>query len=62
MEATVESATELVEEGSIDDIPSPQEIREERVPSPFPQKMVPILKGIIVPPMEGIVATEEGTG
>lgn len=48
---------EEVEHGQIDDIPSPEMIMEERELVPTRAK-IPLPKGKIVAPMEGIIATE----
>ena len=50
-------AVEEVENGRIDEIPSPQMIVEERDFVPVTQN-APLPKGMIVTPMEEIVVTE----
>lgn len=44
---------EIVEHGSIDDIPTPDEIAKEKDPSPSP-KLASLPKGFIVSPMDGV--------
>lgn len=62
METAIEPGSpETVEEGAIDDIPSSQELIEERILLREP-KRVPIPKGLIVGPVEGSVAVEEQAG
>jgi hypothetical protein len=44
------------EEGTIDHIPRPEEIAEEREPDP-PVQRVPLPKGLIVEAMDGVTVT-----
>jgi hypothetical protein len=48
----------VVEEGTINDIPSPELIVEERYPNP-PPKFVPLPKGLIVKAMEGVTCLSD---